>query len=44
MNQLMFGEWSKETWEQQRDLFQGLLDETIKHVIDYMPEDWYSLI
>ena len=44
MNQLMFGEWSEQTWDQQSARFQRLLDETIEYVIDYMPEDWYSLI
>lgn len=44
INQLMFGEWSKVTWESQRKLFQCILDETIEHILDYMPEDWYSLI
>lgn len=43
-DQLMFGEWSEEKWEQQSVRFQRLLDETIAHIIDYMPEDWYSLI
>lgn len=43
-DRLMFGEWSANTWAHNRMLFQQMLDETVAHVIEYMPEDWYSLI
>lgn len=41
---LLFGAWTEKTWETKSLLFQKILDEAIEKAIDYMPEDWYSLL
>lgn len=43
-DELMFEEWSEKTWQHHKELFQRLLDEAVEQVIEYMPEDWYSLL
>lgn len=41
---LLFGEWSGNTWTDQKEKFQFLLDQTIAHIVPYMPDDWYAII
>ena len=44
MDALLFGAWSSSTWEDQRSRLQLLVDETVSHAAEFLPDDWYAII
>jgi predicted nucleotidyltransferase len=41
---LLYSPWDKSTWQDKKQAFQSMLDETIEKVLGCLPDDWYEVI
>ena len=44
IDSLLFGAYSQQTWQEQSEKFQALIDQAVSKASEYLPDDWYSLI